>query len=79
MITKIIGGYSFQSKTGKTLTNLTCVDDRKNADGVCAINLMAMSDSLPVPVKDMLNKTYLIDVRYGQNGSMFALSFFEVK
>lgn len=79
MKTKILGGYSFQSKNGKNLTNLTCVDERQNADGVCAINLMAMTDSLPVPVKDMINKNYLIDVRYGQNGSMFAQNFYEVK
>lgn len=79
MKTKILGGYSFQSKNGKNLTNLTCVDERQNADGVCAINLMALTDSLPGSVKDMLNKNYLIDIRYGQNGSMFAQSFYEVK
>lgn len=79
MKTKILGGYSFQSKNGKNLTNLTCVDDRQNSDGVCAINLMAMTDSLPFPLKDMVNKNFLIDVRYGQNGSMFAQNFYEVK
>lgn len=79
MKTKILGGYSFQSKNGKNLTNLTCLDERQAAEGVCAINLMTMSDLLPVPLKDMVNKSYLIDVRYGQNGSMFAQSFYEVK
>lgn len=79
MKTKILGGYSFESKSGKHLVNISCVDDRLKSVGVCAINLMAMADSLPCDLKDMVNKTYMIDVRYGQNNSMFAQEFYEVK
>ena len=79
MKTKILGAYSFDSKTGKKLVNLSVTDDRVNAYGVTSVNLMAMADSLPDKLENMINKNYLIDVRYGQNGSMFAQSFYEVK
>lgn len=79
MKTKILGAYSFKSKNGKDLTNLTVQDDRLNCFGICSVNLMCMTESLPCDLKDMINKNYFIDVRYGQNGSMFAQSFYEVK
>ena len=78
MKTKIIGAYAFTSKAGKNLVNLSVTDDRLNSVGVCSVNLMATADSLPDKVENMINNEYLIDVRYGQNGSMFAQNFYKV-
>lgn len=79
MKSKILGAYSFESKTGKKLVNLTVTDDRLNSVGVCSVNLMALADALPDKIENMVNHDYLIDVRYGQNGSMFAQAFYLVK
>ena len=39
---KILGGYNFQSKNGKSLTNLSIVDDRLNGVGMCTTNIMTL-------------------------------------
>ena len=78
MKTKVLGAYFFKSKAGKDLFNLSVYDERLNSFGVPSVNLMATMESLPCDLKDMINKNYIIDVRYGSNGSMFAQSFYEV-
>ena len=76
---KILGGYSFTSKAGKELVNLSIAEDRLNAVGVSTVNIMTLKDNLPADLSDMVNKTFIIDVRYGNNGSAFAQSFYEIK
>lgn len=76
---KILGGYSFTSKTGKELVNLSIAEDRLNAVGVSTVNIMTLKDNLPAALTDMVNKSYVIDCRYGNNGSAFAQSFYELK
>lgn len=76
---KILGGYVFTSKNGKTLVNLTVSEERLNGVGVCCQNIMTMQDALPVALGDMVNKTYVIDCRYGNGGSAFAQSFYQIK
>ena len=71
---KILGGYSFTSKKGSVLVNLTIQEDRVDCVGTCCTNVMANKSSLPGEIKDLLNKSFIID----QNGS-FASAFYEVK
>lgn len=75
----ISGGYVFTSKSNKTLVNLSVEEERLNAVGKCYTNIMTLQDNLPVPIADMVGKKYVIDVRYGNNGSGFATSFYLVK
>lgn len=76
---KILGGYVFTSKAGKSLVNLSVAEERVNSVGVCAVNIMAIKDNLPCELGDMVNKSYIIDVRYGDKGSGFATSFYQLK
>lgn len=76
---KILGGYSFTSKTGKELVNISVAEDRLNAVGVSTVNIMTLKDNLPASLTDMVNKSYVIDCRFGNNGSAFAQSFYELK
>ena len=76
---KILGGYVFTSKNGKNLVNLTVSEERLNGVGVCCQNIMTMQDALPAALGDMVNKTYVIDCRYGNGGSAFAQSFYQIK
>lgn len=75
----ISGGYVFTSKTNKTLVNLSIEEERVNAVGKTYVNIMTMQDNLPMPLADMVGKKYVIDVRYGNNGSGFATSFYQIK
>lgn len=75
----ISGGYVFTSKTNKTLVNLSIEEERVNAVGKTYVNIMTMQDNLPIPLADMVGKKYVIDVRYGNNGSGFATSFYQIK
>lgn len=75
----ISGGYVFRSKTNKTLVNLSIEEERVNAVGKTYVNIMTMQDNLPIPLADMVGKKYVIDVRYGNNGSGFATSFYQIK
>ena len=76
---KILGCYSFNSKKGDELVNFSVVEDRLSCFGVCTCNVLALKKDCPVPdLKDMINKTYVIDTRYN-NGSAFASAFYEVK
>ena len=54
MKTKILGAYSFESKNGKKLVNLSVTDDRINAYGVTSVNLMAMADSFLISNNNFL-------------------------
>ena len=76
---KILGGYSFTSKTGKELVNISVAEDRLNAVGVSTVNIMTLKDNLPTALTDMVNKSYVIDCRCGNNGSVFAQCFYELK
>lgn len=76
---KILGGYNFQSKNGKSLTNLSIVEDRLNGVGVCTTNIMTLSDNLPAKLDDMINKIYIIDCRFGSSGAPFAQAFYPIK
>ena len=71
---KVLGGYTFTSKKGSALVNLTIQEDRVNCVGTCCTNVMCNKDSLPGEIKDILGKSFIID----QNGS-FASAFYEVK
>lgn len=75
----ISGGYVFTSKTNKTLVNLSIEEERVNAVGKTYVNIMTMQDNLPISLADMVGKKYVIDVRYGNNGSGFATSFYQIK
>lgn len=75
----ISGGYVFTSKTNKTLVNLSIEEERVNAVGKTYVNIMTMQDNLPMALDDMVGKKYVIDVRYGNNGSGFATSFYQIK
>lgn len=75
---KILGGYNFQSKTGKSLTNLSLVEDRLNGVGTCTTNIMTLTDNLPDKLDNMVNKTYIIDCRFG-SGTPFAQAFYPMK
>jgi len=71
---KILGGYSFTSKKGSELVNITVQTDRVSCFGICAVNVMANKDSLPYDLKDMVGKSFVIDCN-----NNFASSFYEVK
>lgn len=75
----ISGGYVFTSKTNKILVNLSVEEERLNAVGKCFTNIMTLQDNLPCDLGRMVGKKYVIDVRYGNNGSGFATSFYELK
>lgn len=70
MKAKILGGYSFTSKTGNKCYNLTVQDNRENSVGLITRNLMAVK--LPDTLENMVDKTYLIDTN-GNFGSDFYL------
>lgn len=72
MKAKILGGYSFKSKKGNDCFNLTVEDKRDGAIGLTTTNLMAVK--LPDDLKNMVDKTYLIDT----NGN-FASDFYLLK
>ena len=74
----ISGGYVFTSKTNKALVNLSVQEERLNAVGKCYTNIMTLQDNLPCDLSKMIGKNYVIDVRYGNNGSGFATSFYEI-
>lgn len=79
MKTKVLGGISFKSKNGKDLVTITCQDnDRLNSIGIVTRNIMAFKETLPCELKDMINKTYVIDTDTN-NGTSFAKEFFEIK
>lgn len=79
MKAKVLGGFEFKSKNGKDLVNLSVQDlDRLNSIGIVASSVLCMKDSIPGgSLKDMLNKTYIIDVERN-NGSAFAKSFYDL-
>lgn len=74
MKAKILGCYTFQSKAGKDLVNLSVTDERLNCFGVCTKNILSPAEVLPASPKDMINKTYLIDTN-----NNFASGFYELK
>ena len=75
---KILGCYTFKSKKGDDLVNFSVIEDRLSAIGTCSCNVLALKKDCPAELKDMINKTYVIDTRYN-NGSAFASAFYEVK
>ena len=79
MKTRILGAYKFNSKSGKELVNFSCSDERTNGYGTCTLNIMTSSENVPCDIADMINKDFVIDCRYGSNGSIFAQSFYPIK
>ena len=72
---KILGGYSFKNKKGNLMCNITVENDRPDVIGVSASSYMAMRSNMPCDLKDMLNKTYIID----KDDIGFLSAFYEVK
>lgn len=73
---KIIGGYEFTNKKGNVMASI-CITDtsRVNVIGCVANCYLAMKKNMPCDLKDMMNKTYIVD----KDNIGLLCKFYEVK